>query len=369
MARPRWHMAGPRLALVGGLALTACSTAGPARPDEAASVPAATSSAAPEATSSVPAMPSVTASETASDDRLEATIDVGGGPDMPMEAFGSIWILTVDGPIMGDDVPPSVQRIDPETNEIIASVELPGRLCQGIGASPEAVWACGPDGLVRIDPATNAVVAEVPLDAALTVSRLAYGGGSLWAFATATVGPDTVVRIDPATNAVTTTIPLGHVAGTMAFGHNALWVTSPTSDLVLRIDPETNAVEPFSAAIEGAGQVAVGNDAIWVSLYGEHGAQAPDGAPTIVRIDSASGEVTAEIDAGTGLEDSNGIVATPGGVWVRGNDPFVVRIDPISAEIVDEIDVDQGTGDITVAFGSVWTTTEHGRVMRISPDP
>ena len=66
------------------------------------------------------------------------------------------------------------------------------------------------------------------LDAPLGVSRLAYGAGSLWAFSTSTVGPDTVVRIDPATNAITSTIPLGHVAGTMAFGFDALWVTSPT---------------------------------------------------------------------------------------------------------------------------------------------
>ena len=113
-----------------------------------------------------------TFSAAAADDRLVASIDIGGGPDMPTEAFGSVWILTVDGELMGGDMPPSMQRIDPTTNEIIASVPLPGRLCQGIGASAEAIWACGPDGLVRIDPATNAVVAEVPFKAPLGVSRI-----------------------------------------------------------------------------------------------------------------------------------------------------------------------------------------------------
>lgn len=370
MARPRRRMAGLRIALLGGLALAACSP-GAAGPEESVSVPPATASAsaAPEGSVVPSSAPSAPASAAASDDRLVSTITLGGGPDMPTEAFGSLWVLTVDGPIMGDDVPPSVQRIDPATNEIIATVELPGRLCQGIGASPEAIWACGPDGLVRIDPATNAVVAQVALDAPLGVSRLAYGAGSLWAFATSTVGPDTVVRVDPATNAITATIPLGHVAGTMAFGLDALWVTSPTDDVVLRIDPATNAVEPLSTAVEGAGQVAVGEDGVWVSLYGEHGAQAPEGAPTIVRIDPASGEVTAEVDAGAGLEDSNGIVASPEGVWVRGNDPFLLRIDPATAEIADQIDGDHGTGDVTVAFGSVWATSEHGRVMRFTPEP
>lgn len=371
MAQPGIRAAGVRLGLFVGIALTACSPADPAASGASTSgQPDVTASASPStAASAMASAPSATASSAASDDRLLATIDIGGGPDMPTEAFDSLWVLTVDGPIMGQDVPPSVQRIDPATNEIVATVELPGRLCQGIGASADAVWACGPDGLVRIDPATNAVVAEVPFHAALAVTRIASGAGSVWAFATATVGPDTIVRVDPATNEVTATIPLGHVAGTMAFGFDALWVTSPTDDVLLRIDPTTNAVEDWAPSIEGAGQVAVGTDALWVTLYGEHGAQAPERAPTIVRIDPGTGDVTAQIDAGTGLEDSSGIVANGDGIWVRGTDPFLVRIDPETAELVDRIDGDHGTGDVTVAFGSVWATSEHGRVMRLTPAP
>jgi len=136
------------------------------------------------------------------------------------------------------------------------------------------MWACGPDGLVRIDPATNEIVATVDLHAALVVSRIAYGAGSVWAFATASVGPDLVVRIDPATNAITATIELHRTAGTMAFGFDALWVTSPADDRLLRIDPATNAVEEWSDGVEGAGLVAVGADALWVSLLFEEGSQA-----------------------------------------------------------------------------------------------
>jgi hypothetical protein len=36
---------------------------------------------------------------------------------------------------------------------------------------------------------------------------------------------------------------------------------------------------------------------------------------------------------------------------------------------VDQIEGDHGTGDVTVAFGSVWATSEHGRVMRLAPEP
>jgi virginiamycin B lyase len=355
------------------LAVVACSAVQPAGTGEPAPEPSVDPASAtpsmPPATVSTAPEPSVSASSASTDERLVATVAIEGGPDLPTEAFGSVWVLTVDGELMGGDIPPSVQRIDPSTNEIIASVPLPGRLCQGIGASPEAIWACGPDGLVRIDPATNVVVAEVPFHAPLAVSRIAYGAGSVWAFATSAVGPDTVLRVDPATNAITATIPLGHVAGTMAFGFDALWVTSPTDDIVLRIDPATGAVETWATDVEGAGTLSVGEDGVWVTLYGEKGAQAPEAAPTIVRIDPASGDVTAEVDAGTSLEDSSGIFAAAGAVWVRGTDPFLVRIDPVTGEIVETIDGNHGTGDVTVAFGSVWATSEHGSVMRITSEP
>ena len=91
---------------------------------------------------------------------------------------------------------------------------------------------------------------------------------------TSAVVPDNVVRIDPVTNAVTATIPLGRSAAMMAFGFDALWVTSPADDRLLRIDPATNAVEEWSDGVEGAGLVAVGADALWVSLLFEEGSQA-----------------------------------------------------------------------------------------------
>lgn len=244
---------------------------------------------------------------------------------------------------------------------------LPGRVCQGLGASPEAIWACGPDGLVRIDPATNEVLATVELDAALVVSRLAYGAGSVWAFATATVGPDLVARIDPATNAVTATIELGRIAGTMAFGFDALWVSSPTDDRLLRIDPATNAVEEWTDGLDTPGLVVVGADALWVSmLFGEN-AQAEEDDVTVVRIDPETGDVTASIATGGSLETSFGMAATEDGIWVRGLDPMLVRIDPATNEIIDRIGESSGPGDVTVAFGSVWITSERGEVIRLEP--
>lgn len=333
--------------------------------------PAATpGSASPPATADI-ATVAPSASQRAGADpfdaRVIATLTLEGGPDHPTEAFGSLWVLAVDGPLRNDGTVPAVHRIDPATNKVVASVELPGRLCQGIGASPDAIWACGPDGLVRIDPHENAIVATVELPAALVVSRIAYGAGSVWAFATSGVAPDRVVRIDPATNAVTTTIDLGHAAGTMAFGFDALWVTSPTDDQLLRIDAATNGVEEW-ATIESAGLVAVGESALWVSLFGEEGLRAEEGEPTIVRIDPQTGSVAASIATGGSLDISGGMVAADDGIWVRADDPFLVRIDPDTNEVVERLDAAKGWGDVTVAFGSVWATVENGEVIRLDPE-
>ncbi|MDQ3690580.1 MAG: hypothetical protein M3406_11210 [Chloroflexota bacterium] len=342
-------------------------------------VPASsTSPATPEATATRnPPSPSVEtdipagSEEPAATDELAArtvaVLDLGGGPDLPTEAFGSLWVLAVDGPLMNDGTEPAVHRIDPATNEVVATIPLPGRLCQGIGPSPEAMWACGPDGLSRIDPATNEIVATVELDAALVVSRIAYGAGSVWAFATASVGPDLVVRIDPATNAVTATIELERTAGAMAFGFDALWVTSPVDNVLLRIDPATNVVEERTRGIDMPGVIAIGEDAVWVSLLAEKGSHADEGDPTVVRVDPRTGDVVASIATGGSLEVEGEIAATADAIWVRAPDPWLVRIDPATNEVVERIDTISGPGAVAFAFDSIWVTTERGEVLRLNP--
>ena len=352
------------------LAACAADTGSPASAEAPTTTPAVQTPQPAAASAAASASPSAP-SPSMAPDRLEewtvASLDLGGGPDMPTDAFGSLWVLAVDGPIMNDGTEPAVHRIDPATNSVIASIPLPGRLCQGIGASPEALWACGPDGLLRIDPATNTVAATVALDAALGVTRIAYGAGSVWAFATATVGPDRIVRVDPATNAVTATIDVGAVAGTIAFGFGALWVSIPADDTLLRIDPETNEVVTWTEGIETPGLVAIGPDAIWVSLFAEHGFEAAPDEPAVARIDPATGDVLASIVTGGGLGDEGGLAATPDAIWVRAPEPWLARIDPATNEVVDVIDTVSGPGDITVAFGSVWVTTERGEVIRLEP--
>lgn len=357
------HPAATRAALVMTiLLLAACGT--DAAPAVSASAPSQ------EATDPAPsASPSPSPdADAALEARTEAVIEMGGGPDMPTEGFGSIWVLAVDGPLMNDGTEPAVQRIDPATNEIVASVPLAGRVCQGIGVSPEAVWACGPDGLQRIDPATNQVVATVEFPAPLAISRLAYGAGSLWAFTTTGVAADSVVRIDPATNAITSNIALGHAAGTMVFAAGALFVSSPVDDLVLRIDPATDAVATWVTGLDGAGWLAGTDERLWVPLYGDVHSTVDPTLPSIVAVSPIDGEILAEVITGGQLLTAGGMAADADGVWVRAPQPYLVRVDATTFEVIDRIEAREGPGDVTLAFGSLWATAENGDVIRVNPE-
>ncbi len=88
---------------------------------------------------------------------------------------------------------------------------------------------------------------------------------------------------------------------------------------------------------------------------------------TVVRIEPETDDVAASIATGEALATSFGMTATADDIWVRGSDPILVRIDPAPNEVVDRIDARGGPGDVAVAFGSVWVTTERGQVIRLEP--
>jgi hypothetical protein len=284
------------------------------------------------------------------EDRLEAEIAITGA-DFPMVAFDAVWVVSAE-------TEPAVVRVDPETNEVAAQIPVPGRGCNGMTAGFDSIWACASDGIARIDPASNTVVTVIDVDA-VGQARLAAGGGSVWAFTRTSdevVGADGVLRIDPGNNALAAAIGLGHPLGTMAFGFDALWVTSPEDGLLLRVDPATNEVTTAAEGLLGPFVVSIGPDAIWVSLHGTDGPSPQAGDPTIVRIDPATGNVVASI-ATDPVGRTGGIAVDDEAVWVRSAGAFLTHIDPVTNEVVEVITASKGGGDVVLGFGSVWTTS------------
>jgi YVTN family beta-propeller protein len=88
---------------------------------------------------------------------LLASIDVGLMPLETITAFDSIWVPNHHSS--------SVSRIDPTTNEVIATIEVEGGHGDpyGLAADSRRLWTSSPNGghISGIDPATNEVVEEV----------------------------------------------------------------------------------------------------------------------------------------------------------------------------------------------------------------
>ncbi len=339
-----------------------CSASAPAGTNPPSAGSAAT--ATPSATASLPPRPTHSPTPEPTQNplagRLEAEISVPGGPDFPVQAFDALWVLAPDS----DE--PSVTRLDPTTNEVVATIPVGTRLCQAIGASPDAIWACGKDGLVRIDPATNEVLGTIEFPTAQFFGYLPFGAGSLWAPSGEVTLTDELVRIDPVTNAITDTIPLGFDAEWISFGEDAIWLTDTKAGILWKLDPDTHNLTEHATGLTDPSVSAVGAGSIWLAVNATREG-APDPADTtVVRIDHATGAVQAEIATG-GTMFEGMLYADDETVWARSSRLFLAQIDPTTNEVVDRIDSNQAGGSVIVAFDSLWATAlEFGRVFRLS---
>src|SRR5205823_4483523 len=138
----------------------------------------------------------------------------------------------------------SVVRIDPATNEVLATTNLgdlprSARCCvQDIAAAEGAVWLMTGQWLARLDPRS--------LQATITNVRgdlMTAGAGSVWVN-TATLGPAHIIDVNPATGRPVSTIPgPGFAYPAVGFGSVWLAVTWNGSLVLYRIDPGTHAIE------------------------------------------------------------------------------------------------------------------------------
>ena len=174
---------------------------------------------------------------------------------------GAIWVLSAAGGVLS--------RIDPGTNAVVGEIPvLPHSYCADFAF--DAVWITnsGADGVStgsvqRIDPKTNRVAATVQTGPGPRF--LAAGEGAVW---TLNWGDGSVSKIDPDSNRLAATIHLGMEGGggDIATGGGKVWVRG-TAVLLASIDPVTNAVLDIYGPPEGSGAVRVAKDLIWVTAH------------------------------------------------------------------------------------------------------
>ena len=262
----------------------------------------------------------------------------------PAVGFGSLWVANPDvSPSSGapqqtrsSDAPiapkepsqpprpsPWLQRIDLGTG-VATGIALPeGADPYQVVAGKDALWVGDAGGrLYRVDPDTNAIVATV--DVGGDLSRLVSFDGRIWAFVDD--GSEATLRaIDPATNKVDQSIGLGFstfgIPPTgLVGGDGSLWLTACLPGLpdctwnVLRIDPGTGTVtaqvvvgELRNGIVDGgdgttrAAVVADNAGRVWVlANTGNYFSPQQDASGQLLAIDPASNQVVSTIDFGPG---------------------------------------------------------------------
>jgi hypothetical protein len=171
-----------------------------------------------------------------------------------------------------------VTRHDPETGQLVATLDVPDRI-HAMAAGPDftavivgdrgelhlfppgatqarvvdaeigggdmvlgfgSFWIYHPDGrLLRVDPASGAIQAEIGIGEDLYFPGISIGEDAVWV---ASGDIREVIRIDPATDQVAGRIPVDGAPAHVAALGTDLWVAFPEDDLVLRIDPASGQV-------------------------------------------------------------------------------------------------------------------------------
>lgn len=285
----------------------------------------------------------------------DATIAVQG--PIAMVSDGELlWVLAAG----------RIDRIDPTTNAVTASVTLGPTtdLYNGLAVSAAGLWATDWDAalLYRVDPASLAGAGDIPAGSA-PKGVLANADG-VWV---ADTHGGTVLRIDPATNTVVATITVGPAGASgpnwLAEGLGSIWVDIPNNSTIARIDPVANTVQATIHAPSGftpCGGLAIANDAAWVTSCAV--------GALMARVDATSNTVVATVDLhGHGYNPTlvNGFlwISVDGGNAETGE---LVRIDPATNSI-DRVLVPGttfgGGGDIVVAAGSVWVVDGYNNAV------
>jgi len=176
---------------------------------------------------------------------------------------GSLW-----APSCSEKV---IYRIDLGTNKTVAKIPVAVAAADGEGGiafGAGSLWvpsnATG-DVVNRIDPKTNAVVATVPVPAGSFTAI--FGFGVVWVSSTE---KSVVTVIHPKTNKVIAEIPVDKSPRFMAVGEGFVWTLNQTRGTVSKIDPyRMKSVATIEAGIPGGGgEIAAGEGSVWATAQG-----------------------------------------------------------------------------------------------------
>ena len=278
-----------------------------------------------------------------------ATIHLGKTADWVAVTDDAVWAAAA-GPF-------AVHRIDPKTNQRVASVALPGEACAGLALGFGSLWVplcTAKPSLAKIDLAGNRLTAVFPVGPAAAEGGVTTSADSVWIVIDKS---GTLAKIDPATGTIRHTIKVPAGSYNPYFSGGSIWVTRNAGAELTQIDASNDTVlatartGPHPRFLTGAA------GAIWTLNQG-------DG--TLSRVDIMTRQVTAIALGTPGHGGDIGFGA--GMLWTT------MPKMPLSA-----VDATTGTlrcrwrgpgGDsLGIGHGAIWLTDYHaGNIARIDLD-
>jgi YVTN family beta-propeller protein len=213
---------------------------------------------------------------------LERPCDAAAG-------FGNIWLADSDrGALL---------RIDPESLEIVATIEGLSRPC-GPQVVGDGVWIAVDQGIAKIDPASNTTAFTVGEGGTFP----AAGGPPLWG---AEFGTGKLLQIDTLDGRISATATLSGNPEIpwLLVADGQLWATNDATSEVKRFDANSGT-ETGTISVSLPSRLALVEDVLWVTSY-EGG--------SVYAIDTSTLEVLETLALGG---TPNGIAIVPAGVWV-----------------------------------------------------
>jgi virginiamycin B lyase len=289
--------------------------------------------------------------------RLGAAVAADDAPDVRMRPMSELralatvrlgdtadWVAITDDAVWsGSSGPFALHRIDPKTNERVASVPLPGEPCAGLAAGFGAVWVplcTKPASLAKVDAKSNKLTLY-KVGPAAEEGGIAVSDESVWLV---TDAKGVLARIDPTSGAVTQKIKVPAGSYNPWFADGRIWLTHADGKEVTPIEAATGKVLAGVPTDAMPRFLTSGAGAVW-TLNQREG--------SLTRIDAASSQSRT---IPLGMSGHGGDLAFANGmVWITLRRIPLAAVDASSDRMLCQW-IGAGGDSLRIGHGSIWLT-------------
>lgn len=277
-----------------------------------------------------------------------AVFPVPGVPDWQVVTDDAVWVS--NGPKN------TLHRLDPKTNQVVATIEVGRKPCSGLAAGFGSIWVpnCLDKTLSRVDIKTNTVVATIPVGPAESEGGLAVSRDSVWMLSDK---KGVLSRVDPKTNKVVAEIAVPSGSPSCVYGDGAIWVSSWDNSVLTRVDAKSGKVTDQIPVGPKPRFLTYGAGSVWTLNQG-------DG--TVSRVDVKTRKLLTNIEVG--VPGGGGEIAYgEGSIWLTVFQIPLTQIDTRTNKVVRQW-VGPGGDAVRVGHGSVWLSNlREQNLWRIDP--